>query len=200
MTHKQCCMACLGLRVRELSALFYARVLPDRKERILATCEELLQAGSVKERTLAFDWAYRQRKSFTPEDFLRLRSWLEPYVRSWSACDDLCIHALGCLLERFPQLVPQAIPWTGSANRWIRRVSAVCVIFSLRRGHALADALKVADVLLLDPDIMVQKGYGWMLKEATRSFLEPVMDFVMRHRREMPRTALRYAIEKLPPD
>lgn len=104
------------------------------------------------------------------------------------------------LLERFPQLVPQAIPWTGSANRWIRRVSAVCLVFSLRRGHALADALKVANVLLLDPDIMVQKGYGWMLKEATRSFPEPVMDFVMRHRREMPRTALRYAIEKLPPD
>jgi 3-methyladenine DNA glycosylase AlkD len=104
------------------------------------------------------------------------------------------------LLERFPQLVPQAFPWTVSANRWIRRVSAVCLIFSLRRGHALADALKVADVLLLDPDSMVQKGYGWMLKEATRSFPRPVMDFVMRHRREMPCTALRYAIEKLPPN
>lgn len=120
-------------------------------------------------------------------------------MRSWGACDDLCTHALGCLLERFPQLVPQEFPWTGSANRWIRRVSAVCLIFSLRRGHALADALKVADVLLLDHDIMVQKGYGWMLKEVTRFFPGPVMDFVMRHRREMPRTALRYAIEKLPP-
>jgi 3-methyladenine DNA glycosylase AlkD len=64
----------------------------------------------------------------------------------------------------------------------------------------LADALKVADVLLLDPDIMVQKSYGWMLKEATRPFPGPVMDFVMWHRREMPRTALRYAIEKLPPN
>jgi len=63
-----------GPRVRELSALFYARVRPDGKERILDTCEELLQAGSVEERTPAFDWAYRQRKSSTPDDFLRFQS------------------------------------------------------------------------------------------------------------------------------
>lgn len=52
--------------------------------------------------------------------------------------------------------------------------------------------------MLEDPDDMVQKGYGWMLKEATKKFPDEVFDYVMRHKGRMPRTALRYAIEKLP--
>jgi 3-methyladenine DNA glycosylase AlkD len=45
---------------------------------------------------------------------------------------------------------------------------------------------------------MVQKGYGWMLKVTSEANLQMVFDFVMEHRRTMPRTALRYAIEKMP--
>jgi 3-methyladenine DNA glycosylase AlkD len=47
---------------------------------------------------------------------------------------------------------------------------------------------------------MVQKGYGWLLKEASKKHQEEVFDFVMRRKAEMPRTALRYAIEKMPID
>ena len=45
---------------------------------------------------------------------------------------------------------------------------------------------------------MVQKGYGWMLKEASRLHQKEVLDYVLRHKDDMPRTALRYAIEKMP--
>jgi len=47
---------------------------------------------------------------------------------------------------------------------------------------------------------MVQKGYGWMLKEASNKYPKEVFDYVMRNKKEMPRTALRYAIEKLSPE
>ena len=47
---------------------------------------------------------------------------------------------------------------------------------------------------------MVQKGYGWMLKEASNLHQDEVYQYVLRHRRDMPRTALRYAIEKMPHD
>ena len=50
----------------------------------------------------------------------------------------------------------------------------------------------------MDKDDLVQKGYGWMLKEAGNRFPKEVFEHVMKHKREMPRTALRYAIEKLP--
>ena len=47
---------------------------------------------------------------------------------------------------------------------------------------------------------MVQKGYGWMLKVASQAHLQEVFDYVMKHKAVMPRTALRYAIEKMPPE
>jgi 3-methyladenine DNA glycosylase AlkD len=47
---------------------------------------------------------------------------------------------------------------------------------------------------------MVQKGYGWMLKAASEAHQMEVFDFVMNNRKIMPRTSLRYAIEKMPPD
>ena len=45
---------------------------------------------------------------------------------------------------------------------------------------------------------MVQKGYGWMLKEASNIFQKQVFDYVMKRKNKMPRTSLRYAIEKMP--
>jgi 3-methyladenine DNA glycosylase AlkD len=52
--------------------------------------------------------------------------------------------------------------------------------------------------LLSDSDDLVQKGYGWMLKAASESHQKEVFDFVIKNRSTMPRTALRYAIEKMP--
>ena len=58
--------------------------------------------------------------------------------------------------------------------------------------------LEIADLLLTDNDDMVRKGYGWLLKEASRKHQKEVFDYVMRNRKSMPRTALRYAIELMP--
>ncbi len=54
--------------------------------------------------------------------------------------------------------------------------------------------------MLLDNDDLVQKGYGWMLKAASESHQKEVFDYVMKNKARMPRTALRYAIEKMPKD
>jgi 3-methyladenine DNA glycosylase AlkD len=53
-------------------------------------------------------------------------------------------------------------------------------------------------VLLTDTDDMVQKGYGWLLKEESRKHQTKVFDYVVKNRKVMPRTALRYAIELMP--
>ena len=64
----------------------------------------------------------------------------------------------------------------------------------------LEGIFEIADGLLTDRDDLVQKGYGWMLKAAAESHRLEVFGFVLRHKTTMPRTALRYAIEKMPPD
>ncbi len=62
----------------------------------------------------------------------------------------------------------------------------------------MQQAFEISDLLLADGDDLVQKGYGWLLKEESRKHPQAVFDYVVRNRAFMPRTALRYAIELMP--
>jgi len=68
----------------------------------------------------------------------------------------------------------------------------------ISRGKFLSDVFEIATLLLNDTDDLVRKGYGWMLKAAAESHQQEVFGFVQSHKDTMPRTALRYAIEKMP--
>lgn len=192
-----------GLKVpimRRVSGKYFKRVKDLPKKEIFTLCEELLQSGNSEENNIAFDWARRCTKRFEKSDFRVFESWLKRYVRGWGSCDHMCVGALGELLFQFPEFVAKTELWARSRNRWLRRASAVVLIYSVRREKLLLSVFHRADLLLSDKDDLVQKGYGWMLKEASNRFPEEVFEYVMKHKREMPRTALRYAIEKLPSD
>ncbi len=72
------------------------------------------------------------------------------------------------------------------------------LIVPARNGKFLKDVFEIADILLMDSEDMVQKGYGWLLKVASQVHQKEVFKYVMEHKDVMPRTALRYAIEKMP--
>lgn len=186
--------------VRKISAKYFSRTKRKTKGELFRFCGELLSSGYAEETTIAFDWAFRLRRQYEESDFHVFESWLKEYVHSWGTCDDLCTHAFGAFIFQFPKFISNVKEWTRSPNRWIRRASAVVAIYSVRRQKHLKEIFEIADILLTDPDVMVQKGYGWMLKETSNHYPKEVFDYVIRHRREMPRTALRYAIEKLPLD
>jgi 3-methyladenine DNA glycosylase AlkD len=101
---------------------------------------------------------------------------------------------------KYPEFLPELKKWAVSKNRWVKRAAAVSLIIPARKGLWLEEILEIATIQLQDQDDMVQKGYGWMLKSASESQLNPVFKFVMQHKAVMPRTALRYAIEKMPAD
>jgi len=186
--------------VRKISAKHFSGIKTKSKEDIFLLCERLLGTGYTEERTIAFDWAFRLRKHYKHSDFRIFELWLKKYVHGWGACDDLCTHALGAFTFQFPEFLSNAKKWARSSNRWIRRASAVVTIYSVRRRKHLEEIFEIADILLTDPDVMVQKGYGWMLKEASNHYPKEVLSYIMKHRNEMPRTSLRYAIEKLSPE
>jgi 3-methyladenine DNA glycosylase AlkD len=98
----------------------------------------------------------------------------------------------------YPEFIERLAVWARSRNRWLRRASAVTLILPARKGDFLKQVFLIADILLEDRDDMVQKGYGWMLKEASKKHQAEVFDYVMKWKAKMPRTALRYAIEKMP--
>lgn len=171
------------------------------KQEIFDLCEALWQSGYLEEAVIAAHWSYALRKRYEPHDFVAVfERWVHLYVSNWAACDTLCNHTLGAFLDMFPRQVDILKTWARSANLWVRRASAVSLIVPARRGRFLPQVLDLADILLEDGEDLVRKGYGWMLKAASEAHPQEVFAFVCAHRETMPRTALRYAIEKMPPE
>jgi len=187
--------------LRKISSNCFKEVKGKPAAEILDTCDELLKSGERYMRFFAFEWALKMKGRYSRSDFKRFQRWLKDYVDNWGTCDHFC-GITGELLLQYPDLVAKFRKWTESKNRWFRRAAAVSLIRPLRNGFLLDEVFGTADLLLTDDDDMVQKGYGWMLKEASSAksgiFSDEVFEYVMKNRRDMPRTALRYAIEKYP--
>jgi 3-methyladenine DNA glycosylase AlkD len=186
--------------VRAIGKKYFAEIKEKGKEEIFDLCEELWRSGYMEESFIACNWSYAVHKRYEATDLEFFSSWLEKYVSNWASCDTLCNHTIGTYLMMYPDKVSELKEWARSVNRWVRRGSAVTLIVPARKGKFLSDIFEIAEILLLDKDDLVQKGYGWMLKAASEAHQEAVFQFVMKHKDVMPRTSLRYAIEKMPVD
>jgi 3-methyladenine DNA glycosylase AlkD len=184
--------------VAEIAKKFYKTIPDKNKTRVFALCEELWKTGYMEETGIACLWSYNVRKEYVADDIKIFERWVSDYVTNWAACDTLCNHTVGTLIEKYPEKISFLKKWTKSSNRWMRRASAVSLIIPARNGLFLDDIFEIADSLLVDKEDMVQKGYGWMLKAASQAYQMPVFDYVIKHKTIMPRTSLRYAIEKMP--
>jgi 3-methyladenine DNA glycosylase AlkD len=176
----------------------FKEIKGQSKTEIFELCDELWKSGYMEEGFIACNWSYHLRKYYEPQDFLVFERWVNEFVSNWAACDTLCNHTVGSFLEMYPEYLSKLKEWAMSPNRWVRRAAAVSLIFPAKQGKFLQDIFQIADTLLLDKDDMVQKGYGWMLKVASQAHQQEVFEYVLAHKATMPRTALRYAIEKMP--
>ncbi len=186
--------------VTRLARSTFSEASADGKAVLFDRCEDLFASGYIEESFVACSWLPRVSGEFVREDLDRFAHWIDTYIDNWASCDTLCNHAVGDLVAKFPDTVQVLIDWTASPNRWMRRAAAVSLILPARRGAFLDEAFAIADRLLLDEEDLVRKGYGWLLKEASRHHRQEVYDYVLLHRQTMPRTALRYAIELMPPE
>ncbi|HQT45394.1 MAG TPA: DNA alkylation repair protein, partial [Candidatus Micrarchaeota archaeon] len=168
------------------------------KEEVFALCAELYKTDYYEDGVVAATWAPKLAKQFEPADLEVFRSWIDLYINNWAKCDGFCNHTVGEFMGMYPERLADLKVWAKSKNRWMRRAAAVSLIVPAKRGRFLKDAFEIADILLLDGDDMVQKGYGWLLKEESRKHQQDVFDYVVKHKKVMPRTALRYAIELMP--
>jgi 3-methyladenine DNA glycosylase AlkD len=175
------------------------RLIDNReKSNIFSLCEELLKSGVMEESFVACNWSYNVNKQYQPGDFDVFKRWVDRYVGNWATCDTLCNHTVGTFIEMYPLYLTELKQWAHSRNRWVKRAAAVSLIVPARKGMFLQDIFEIADILHSDNDDMVQKGYGWMLKVASHKHQKEVFDYIMNKKATMPRTALRYAIEKMP--
>ena len=184
---------------RKIAAKFWPEVKKLNKADLFKLAEKMFKSGYNELITIAGSWIWHRREKFRQEDFRVFAKWVDKYFDNWAKIDDFCTHSLSYLINKYPKLATQLLTWTKSQNRWVKRAAAVSFIYPFgQRKKYLPVIFKVARKLLTDEDDMVQKGYGWMLKEASNHNQKEVFNFVMKHKAKMPRTALRYAIEKLP--
>ena len=186
------------LVVNKISKEYFRQIKELPKSEIFELCGELWKSGFNEEHYVACNWAYELRGKYEPADIEVFEEWVDNHVNNWASCDTLCNHTVAAFVEMYPEHVARLKKWAHADNRWTKRAAAVTLILPARKGMFLPDIFEIADTLLLDKDDMVQKGYGWMLKAASEAHQKEVFDYVISKKAVMPRTALRYAIEKMP--
>jgi 3-methyladenine DNA glycosylase AlkD len=137
------------------------------------------------------------RPYFTPRLLPAWKRWLAGnHSANWATTDSICGSLIGPLLVRHPELLKQMRSWSRDRNMWVRRASAVSVISSVRRGVALDLGYAVAKTLHSDQEDLIQKAVGWMLREAGKTDPARLERYLRANGRSMPRTSVRYAIER----
>jgi len=190
-----------GLKAASVHAIarkYWNEVKLLKKGQIFALCDELLRSEIGEEAILVGIWLPKMKRRYVWEDIFIFQDWIDKYINNWAECDTFCNHTMNEFLGIYPEAIHVIKSWADSDNRWMKRASAVSLVIPARKGKCLEDIFEIADKLLSSGDDMVQKGYGWMLKEASKAHMQEVFDFVIQRRQTMPRTALRYAIEKMP--
>jgi len=194
---------CYGMKTATGIAIakkYWKEIRNRPKPEIFALCEELYTSGYMEESFIVSEWAHALSGRYEREDLTVFRHWIDTYITNWASCDGFCNHTMGDFIEKYPEYIDELKRWTQSDNRWMRRAAAVSLIVPAKHGKFLEESIEIADLLLTDGDDMVQKGYGWLLKEASRKHTDEIFAYVMKNKRVMPRTALRYAIELMPQD
>ncbi|MFQ5695518.1 MAG: DNA alkylation repair protein [Terriglobia bacterium] len=164
---------------------------------LFAVAEKLFAGGTLEEQNMGVALLEPAVARFGEKEFRRLERWLR-HVGNWSACDALCYSLLGPMIIAGKRRVPCASRWARSRNHWHRRAAAVALVPAARRGLYLPQILRLAKQLLPDKEYMVQKGLGWLLKEAGKTHRAEVAKFLVSVRERAPRVVLRTACEKLP--
>jgi 3-methyladenine DNA glycosylase AlkD len=186
--------------MQRIQRAYWPEVQALRRPEAYRLFEDLLASDYSEEAFLVAAWLPRMAAQFERKDLALFKRWIDRYLNNWAKVDTFCNHTLDEFVQRYPGAVTEIAGWVKSKNRWMQRAAAVSLILPAKRGEYLAEVFGIAEALLGSQDDMVQKGYGWLLKEASREHQQEVYDFVVAHRATMPRTALRYAIELMPKD
>lgn len=164
-----------------------------------AFAETLIVDPHLEAKSVGIEVVARYHRDFAPGDLAVYKRWLaRNHSANWATTDALCGELIGPLLVRYPELAPRMRVWARDRNLWVRRAAAVALIPSVRRGLALDPAYEVASALHGDEHDLIQKAVGWILREAGKVD-EPRLERYLRAKGPViPRTTLRYAIERFP--
>jgi 3-methyladenine DNA glycosylase AlkD len=186
----------LGIRVptlRKYAKEYYTIPLEDILELLRSPLHEArLLALLILVRKYSLAGSKKEKKVVYHAYFQNTR-----YINNWDLVDSSAEHIVGAYL--YARNRKPVYRLVRSANLWERRIGVMSTFHFVKRGD-FSDTLAVASLLLNDREDLIHKAVGWMLREVGHRDRDLEELFLRRHYRQMPRTMLRYAIEKSPED
>ena len=163
-----------------------------------ALCDRLLQEPELEVRGMGILILGAFRRRFRPALARAGRRWLETRLDNWALVDSFCGSVLSPLLEQHPGVEKTLRRWSGARCLWVRRAAIVTLVPFARHGQLLETVYELAGEHFADPEDLMHKAVGWVLREAGKTDPRRLRAYLCRHGPAIPRTTLRYAIERFP--
>lgn len=166
-------------------------------EFLTEVADQLFSGAVLEERAAAVLLLEGLEAKCGDREFKLFEAWLDR-ICSWADHDGLVHYLIAPMIVRKPARARGVFRWAKSSNRWHRRAACVALIRGARAKMFFPEIVKLSNSLLADQDDMVQKGLGWLLREAAKFDARHTVPYLMKIRGRAPRLVLRTACETLP--
>jgi len=184
--------------LRKFSLLTRKEILQEGGESLLMDVAEKMFAGQfLEEHNVGVYLLEPSAENYGKKELLRLQTWF-PRILSWADHDALVYGVISAIILNHPELIPNVFRWAKMNDRWHKRAACVALIRGTRVMLFRKEIERLTKILLNDPDDMVQKGLGWLLRETAKADPTGTVPFLMSIRAIAPRLVLRTACETLP--
>jgi 3-methyladenine DNA glycosylase AlkD len=168
-------------------------------EDAVAFTDRLIREAYLEAKGLGIEALGMRRREIGPRWLGTFKRWLaDAHASNWATTDALCGTLISPLLLADPALVRSVASWVDHRSLWVRRAAAVSLVRLAARGLELDTAFAVATALRIDRADLIQKAAGWLLREAGRTDPERLERYLIANGPAIPRTTIRYAIERFP--
>jgi 3-methyladenine DNA glycosylase AlkD len=164
---------------------------------LIQVSDQLFGDDVLEEKAFAVMLLQDLTDQFGPKEFRLFENWLDR-IGSWADHDSLVCYLIGPMIAADDRYLTRPPHWAKKRSRWHQRAAAVSLIHSTRAHKNFEHIQRITEMLLPSADDMVQKGLGWLLREAAKANREQTVQYLMTIRECTPRLVLRTACETLP--
>jgi 3-methyladenine DNA glycosylase AlkD len=164
---------------------------------LLLIADQLFQGDILEEKAFAVLLLEGMTDQFSGDEFKLFESWLDR-ITNWADHDALVHYLIGPMVVANDAYLSRLPRWAKKKSVWHQRAAAVSLIHSTRQHKNFAHIQRITELLLPSDDDMVQKGLGWLLREAAKANPDQTVTYLITIRDLTPRLVLRTACETLP--
>ncbi len=164
---------------------------------LLLVADQLFRDEMMEENAFAVMLLEDMTGQFGRAEFKLFESWLDR-VSSWADHDALVHYLIGPMVAANATYLTRLPRWAKKKSIWHQRAAAVSLIHSTRQHKNFDHIQRITELLLVSDDDMVQKGLGWLLREAAKANPDQTVAYLMTIRDRTPRLVLRTTCETLP--